>query len=168
METFFSKVKCYMSFRAKSFLCESQNNIFAEHISVAVSVRYSHNSLRCCWDIYIYTIFTIMSCHFFRLKENESDIQVKWSSWQGIQLPEKEINTAFQVSVFGVFLVRIQSDCGKTRTRKTPNKDTFHAVKCLNHFSPMHVFCTPWRHQKTRSFLIFSGCNKRNIRLYWV
>ena len=32
------------------------------------------------------------------------------------------------MSVFGVNLVRIQSECGKTRTRITPNTDTFHAV----------------------------------------
>ena len=25
-----------------------------------------------------------------------------------------------------------KSECGKIRTRKTPNMDTFHAVKCLN------------------------------------
>ena len=28
-------------------------------------------------------------------------------------------------AIFGVFSVRIQSECGKTRTRKTPNTDTF-------------------------------------------
>ena len=30
--------------------------------------------------------------------------------------------------LFGVILVRIQSECGKMRTRITPNTDTFHAV----------------------------------------
>ena len=47
------------------------------------------------------------------------------------------------MSVFKVFLVRIfphsdwirreriQSECGKIRTRKTPNTDTFHAVSML-------------------------------------
>ena len=55
--------------------------------------------------------------------------------------------TAWKVSVFGVFLVRIfphsdwirrygvsfriQSEWGKIRTRKTPNTDTFHAVLAL-------------------------------------
>ena len=33
-----------------------------------------------------------------------------------------------KVFVLGVFLVRIQSECGKIRTRKTPNTDTFHTV----------------------------------------
>ena len=32
------------------------------------------------------------------------------------------------MSILGFFLVRIQSELGKTRTRKTPNTDTFHAV----------------------------------------
>ena len=32
------------------------------------------------------------------------------------------------MSVFGFFLVRIQSECEKIRTRKTPNTDAFHAV----------------------------------------
>ena len=56
--------------------------------------------------------------------------------------------TAWKVSVFGVFLVRIllhldwirgdteyrsvfSPNCGKIRTRKTPNTDTFHAVTTL-------------------------------------
>ena len=33
-----------------------------------------------------------------------------------------------KMSVFRVVLVRIQSECGKIRTRITPNTDTFHAV----------------------------------------
>ena len=37
-----------------------------------------------------------------------------------------------EVSVFGVILVRIQSECRKIRTRITPNTDTFHAVPTLN------------------------------------
>ena len=36
--------------------------------------------------------------------------------------------TEWEVSTFGVFLVRIQSKSGKIRTKKTPNMDTFHAV----------------------------------------
>ena len=34
---------------------------------------------------------------------------------------------------------RIQSECGKTRTRITPNTDTFHAVQ-LAHFIPLWFF----------------------------
>ena len=32
------------------------------------------------------------------------------------------------MSVFGIFLVRIQSKCGKIQTRKTPNTDTSRSV----------------------------------------
>ena len=32
------------------------------------------------------------------------------------------------MSVFGVFQVRIQSECGKIRTRKTPNTEPFQAL----------------------------------------
>ena len=36
--------------------------------------------------------------------------------------------TEYKVSVLGVILVRVQSECGKIRTRITPNTDTFYAV----------------------------------------
>ena len=35
------------------------------------------------------------------------------------------------MSLFGVVLVRIQSECGKMWTRITPNTDTFHVVIVL-------------------------------------
>ena len=35
---------------------------------------------------------------------------------------------AQKMSVFGVILVRIQSECRKIKTRITPNTGTFHAV----------------------------------------
>ena len=47
-----------------------------------------------------------------------------WSS----KVPKHFKRTLREVSIFGVFLVRIQSECGKIRTRKTPNTDIFHAV----------------------------------------
>ena len=55
-------------------------------------------------------------------------------------------HTTWKMSIFGVFLVGIfphsdwiqnsvslciQSECGKTQTRKTPSTDTFHAVLIL-------------------------------------
>ena len=40
--------------------------------------------------------------------------------------------TAWKVSVIGVFLVRIESECGKIQTRKTPNTGTFHVEKALS------------------------------------
>ena len=40
--------------------------------------------------------------------------------------------TAWKMSVFGVILVRIQSECVKIRTRKTPNTVNFYAVRGVN------------------------------------
>ena len=34
-----------------------------------------------------------------------------------------------QIQSESVQVLRIQSECGKMRTRKTPNTDTFHAVR---------------------------------------
>ena len=34
---------------------------------------------------------------------------------------------------------RIQSECGKIGTRKTPNTDTFHAVKCFEDVVPRYI-----------------------------
>ena len=41
----------------------------------------------------------------------------------------KKINSIHESNSTGKFL-RIQSECGKIRTRKTSNRDTFHSVKC--------------------------------------
>ena len=41
------------------------------------------------------------------------------------------INRVWKVPVFGVILVCIQSECGKIRTRITPNTDTFYAVRVV-------------------------------------
>ena len=43
-----------------------------------------------------------------------------------MNVSSRDITTAWKVSVFGVFLVRMQ---GNIRTRKTPNTDTFDAVQ---------------------------------------
>ena len=77
----------------------------------------------------------------------------------------------WKVSVFGVFLVciflhldwiwrdtpylsvalRIQSECGKIGTRKTPNTYIFHAV----HFISLVYFYTSWKHKKQRFSDVF-------------
>ena len=41
-------------------------------------------------------------------------------------------NTAWKVSIFGVFLVRISEHSDWIRTRKTPNTDIFDAVREIN------------------------------------
>ena len=52
------------------------------------------------------------------------------------------------MSVFGVILVRIQSECRKIRTRITPNTNTFYAVfphafkvmqSCIHFISKYHI-----------------------------
>ena len=72
-----------------------------------------------------------------------------------------DMYTARKLSVFGVFLVRIQSQCGKIRTRKTPNTDPFHAVvvDCTQHYSTIFIGSwvqeqhTTWQtqHQRDKS-----------------
>ena len=70
----------------------------------------------------------------------EDFLVFSWESKESIG--KKWVNTAWKVSVFWVFLVRIfwhlywiqtdtpyLSECGKIRTRKSPNTDTFHAVR---------------------------------------
>ena len=51
-------------------------------------------------------------------------------------------NTAWKMSVFGVFLVRIQSECGKIRTRKTPITGTFTNLSYYGYFQKIwnHTF----------------------------
>ena len=51
-----------------------------------------------------------------------------------------ETTTAWKLSVFGVFLVHIQSECRKIQTRKTLNTDTFHAVYTEFLFPGNHFF----------------------------
>ena len=52
-----------------------------------------------------------------------------------------------KVSIFGVILdrifphadwIRIQTECGKMRTRITPNMDTFHPVRIVGMLSSFH------------------------------
>ena len=58
--------------------------------------------------------------------------------------------TMWKVSVFGVFLVHIQSECGKILTRKTPNTDTFYAVLIIRIMT-----------------CFFQGCKQINIRIVY-
>ena len=53
---------------------------------------------------------------------------VRIRSLSDLYFPAVVLNT----DKYGVSL-RIQSECGKIRTRKTPNTDTFHAVWCLTY-----------------------------------
>ena len=53
---------------------------------------------------------------------------VRIRSLSGLYFPTVVLNT----EKYGLSL-RIQSECGKIQTRKTPNTDTFHAVWCLTY-----------------------------------
>ena len=57
-----------------------------------------------------------------------AELQQKWSYIFKILKRNGRDIIAQKVSVFGVILVRIQSECGKIQTGITPNTDTFHAV----------------------------------------
>ena len=46
-----------------------------------------------------------------------------------------------KVSVFGVILVRIQSECGKIWTRINPNTETFHVMLCTFNLRPVIQSC---------------------------
>ena len=80
-------------------------------------------------------------------KAHEELIRTYNTQVQSYEIPlnifdKKEIDTKNlrnqiqKVSVFGVIL-RIQSKCGKMRTRITPNMDTFYAVVLLNISPPL-------------------------------
>ena len=103
--------------------------------------------------------------------------------------------SAWKVSAFGVSLVRIfsafglntekygvslriQSECGKIRTRKTPNTDTFHAVIGLafsfrlNSFSYSiltlpNLLKTDKCSNKNRNIQIFWYISTKNVQSYY-
>ena len=66
------------------------------------------------------TIATRMTCK----KHCKKSVRIR--SFSGPCFPAFELNTErYSVSL------RIQSECGKIRTRKTPNTDTLHAAKAI-------------------------------------
>ena len=62
--------------------------------------------------------------------------------------------TAQKLFVFGVILVRIQSEYRKIRTRITPNMDTFHAVTVWENVVYIITFLV--------IFVSVTGCLKRS------
>ena len=65
-------------------------------------------------------------------------------------------HTAWKVSVYGVFRVRIFPHLGSIQIRKTPNTDTFHAV-ISSHIT--------WLDLKDRFFIIHFFTNSFYIRM---
>ena len=67
-------------------------------------------------------------------------------SFSGMHFPAFGLNMErYSVSL------RIQSECGKIGTRKTPNTYIFHAV----HFISLVYFYTSWKHKKQRFSDVF-------------
>ena len=82
--------------------------------------------------------------HFFTLKVFHKGWKMDWSFLKFFWV--KAIHyTLWKVSAFRVFLVRIQSECGKMRTRKTSNTDNFHAVLVI-HFQSKTELLSPFIH----------------------
>ena len=71
----------------------------------------------CSLEVYI----QIQSSHDFLLREKCPYSELFWSVFSQICTEYKEIRRS----------LRIQSECGKIRTRTTPNTDTFNAVPLL-------------------------------------
>ena len=60
-------------------------------------------------------------------------------------------STAWKMFVFGIFLLSIQTECGKMRSRKASNTDTFYAVELLNSITFCNI--TTWH----LIFVLFCG-----------
>ena len=88
-------------------------------------------------------------------------------------------STAWKLSVFGIFLVRIfpyvdcirrdtvylriQSECGKIRTRKTPDMDIFYAVHFFNLLTEQKDHRACWDKKKKKKKDIIEGIVKTYI-----
>ena len=73
-----------------------------------------------------------------------------------------------EVSVFGVFWLslRIQSKCGKIRTRNTPNKDNFHAVYSGIFFNPFQANVPFLCLLKTKIFFCWLFLQKSSSQIF--
>ena len=90
------------------------NNVLFENVLLEINLTYFAQL------VFFYTPWKHQKTSSFLMFVERN---IKRSSWNDLIR-----NTAWIVSVFGDFLVRIQSECRKVRARKTPNTDTFHAV----------------------------------------
>ena len=63
------------------------------------------------------------------------------------------------MSVFGVILVRIQSECGKMRTRITPKTDIFYAV---------FVIVAPRSEDRCKVLINISSPEKSKFNFTWI
>ena len=82
---------------------------------------------------------------------------VRIRSYSGLHLPAFGLNT----DIYHVFL-RIQSECGKTRTRITPNTDTFYAVIAVKSVLIGQLYS--WKMHWMINFVKTSYCRKKEKR----
>ena len=92
----------------------------------------------------------ILNFNFKQDVENSFSILVFQWSLQCYLLFCYISSTAWKVSVFGVILVRLRSECGKIRTRITLNTDTF--------FSILAAFHTRWGSWKILKMISIAWC----------
>ena len=96
------------------------------------SRNVTHRS--CCW-IQLMKWIQLKHCHYVK--------SVRIRSFTGPYFPAFKLNTErYSVSV------RIQSKCGRIRTRKTPNTNTLHAVSSMSQFTMLK------RRARTKKFLL--------------
>ena len=107
-----------------------------------------------------------MSYFFFSFTEMPTNNYVESSFWnfdalfQPQQHPARDAHDTFFLSGrFNSFIVSVTKHLPK---KKIWSKNFSHifVIKAvdLNHFSPKSYFYTPWKRQKTKGFLTFSGC----------
>ena len=97
---------------------------------------------------------TLHSALYLILRDDQRVKCMRIRSYSGPHFPSFRLNT----EKYSVFL-RIQSECGKMRTRITANTDTFYTVY-FSHFIPLVSFHTPWKLQKTKRLL----CKLREVK----
>ena len=78
-------------------------------------------------------------------------------SYSGLHFPTFGLNT----ERYGVSL-RIQSECGKMRTRIIPNTDIFHAVRCLSELAEL----VPLPHSRGRSTRYSDRLNDFSVSIH--
>ena len=76
-----------------------------------------------------------------------------WSTFSRIRTEYGEI----------LISLRIQSECGEIRTRKTPNTNTFRAVFGAIYWSFLYVQCWRGKHTKTWLYVLIMSCTRFRV-----
>ena len=87
------------------------------------------------------------TCHNPKDEHEHSRYYFKCSSWPILLLPSGQDFGLFNQGVF---------NSNPLLLLETNEPSSFHS-SLSTHFSPLGSFYTPWKHQKTRGFLMFSG-----------